>query len=99
VKRREFIALLGSGVVGWPLAARAQQAAVRRVGILRAAPPSERELEAFLRGLVDQSWIQGRNFVLVPQWGDGNVARLPTRAPWRRMISIRFYALTSCVSS
>jgi hypothetical protein len=44
---------------------------LRRIGFLRAAPPSERELEAFLRGLVDQGWIQGRNFVLVPQWGDG----------------------------
>jgi putative tryptophan/tyrosine transport system substrate-binding protein len=53
---------------------------LRRIGFLRAAPPSERELEAFLRGLVDQGWIQGRNFVLVPQWGDGNVARLPELA-------------------
>ena len=78
--RREFIALFG-GAAAWPLAARAQQAdRMRRVGFLRAAPPSERELEAVLRGLVDQGWVQGRNFVLLPQWGDGNVARLPELA-------------------
>jgi hypothetical protein len=53
---------------------------MRRIGFLRAAPPSERELEGLLRGLVDHGWVQGRNFVLLPQWGDGNVARLPELA-------------------
>jgi len=79
--RREFITLLGGAAAPWPLAARAQQPErMRRVGFLRAAPPSERELEALLRGLVDHGWVQGRNFVLLPQWGDGNVARLPELA-------------------
>jgi putative tryptophan/tyrosine transport system substrate-binding protein len=78
--RRAFITLLGA-VAAWPLAAYAQQREpMRRIGFLRAAPPSERELEALLRGLVDHGWVQGRNFVLVPQWGDGNVARLPELA-------------------
>jgi putative ABC transport system substrate-binding protein len=80
VKRRSFITLLG-GAAAWPLVARAQQPdRVRRIGFLRAAPPPERELEAFLRGLADHGWVQGRNFVLVTQWGDGNVARLPELA-------------------
>jgi putative ABC transport system substrate-binding protein len=80
--RRHFITLLGGTAVAWPLAARAQQTKdrMRRIGFLRAAPPPDRELEAFLRGLADHGWIQGRNFVLVPQWGDGNVARLPELA-------------------
>ena len=69
LKRRAFITLLG-GAAAWPLAARAQQAErMRQIGFLRTAPPPERELEAFLRGLADQGWVQGRNFVLVPQWG------------------------------
>ena len=80
MKRRDFITLFG-GAAAWPLAARAQQTdQVRRIGFLRAAPPPERELEAFLRGLANRGWVQGRNFVLVPQWGDGNVARLPELA-------------------
>src|SRR5262249_14255119 len=80
VKRRDFITLIG-GAAAWPLTARAQQSdRVRRIGFLRAAPPPERELEAFLRGLADRGWVQGRNFVLVTQWGDGNVARLPELA-------------------
>jgi putative tryptophan/tyrosine transport system substrate-binding protein len=81
VNRRSFITLLGGAAVGWPLAVRAQQAErMRRIGFLRAAPPSERELEGLLRGLADQGWVQGRNFVLLPQWGDGQVARLPELA-------------------
>src|SRR5262245_24643342 len=80
MRRRAFITLLG-GAAAWPLAARAQQGErMRRIGFLRAAPPPERELEAFLRGLADHGWVQGRNFVLVTQWGDGNVARLPELA-------------------
>jgi ABC-type uncharacterized transport system substrate-binding protein len=80
MRRREFITLLGGAAAAWPLAARAQQDRMRRIGFLRAAPPSERELEGLLRGLVDHGWVQGRNFVLLPQWGDGNVARLPELA-------------------
>ena len=76
-RRREFITLVGGAAVTWPFAARAQQGErMRRIGYLRAGPPPERELGAFLRGLAGHGYVQGRNFVLVTQWGDGNVVRL-----------------------
>jgi putative ABC transport system substrate-binding protein len=76
--RRGFIGLLG-GVAAWPATVRAQQR-VRRIGFLRAAPPPEHELDALLAGLLERGYVQGRNFVLVPQWGDGNVTQLPELA-------------------
>ena len=81
MKRREFIRLLGGTVAAWPFAADAQQVErIWRIGYLRAAPPPERELQAFLRSLAEHGYVQGRNFVLVTQWGDGKVARLPELA-------------------
>lgn len=53
---------------------------MRRIGFLRAAPPPERELNAFFAALAEHGYVQGRNFVMVRQWGDGNVAQLPELA-------------------
>ena len=81
MQRRHLITLVGGTVIAWPFAARGQQGErMRRIGFLRAAPPSERDIAALLHGLADHGWVQGKNFVLVPQWGDGNVARLPELA-------------------
>jgi putative tryptophan/tyrosine transport system substrate-binding protein len=76
MRRRDFIKGIVGSASAWPLAARATDDNIRRIGYLRAAPPPERELEPFLRGLADHGLVQGRDFVLIPQWGDGNVARL-----------------------
>jgi putative ABC transport system substrate-binding protein len=80
MRRRDLITFVGGFVASWPLAARAAADKIWRIGYLRAAPPPERELEAFLGGLADHGLVQGRDFMLVPQWGDGNVARLPELA-------------------
>jgi hypothetical protein len=66
-RRRGGLAACGPGTAG---------ERARRIGFLRAAPPPEHELDAFLPALAERGYVQGRNFVLVPQWGDGNVARL-----------------------
>ena len=78
--RREFIVGLGA-TVALPLAARAQQPAkIKRIGLLRGAPQPEHELAAFLRALAERGYVQGRNFVLVPQVGDGSPGQLPELA-------------------
>jgi len=47
MRRREFVALLGSGVAGWPLTARAQQpAGMRRIGVLTAFAENDAEAQA-----------------------------------------------------
>ena len=64
MKRREFITLLGSAAA-WPLAARAQQRELRRIGVLMniAAddPQAQCRIEAFLQGLQPLGWTVGRN--------------------------------------
>jgi len=58
VIRRQFIAGLGGAAV-WPLAASAQQSQpMRRIGYLRAGLPPERELQALLRGLAENGYVQ-----------------------------------------
>src|SRR5262245_26551795 len=66
MRRREFIALISSGVAAWPLAARAQQAErMRRIGVLMnlaaADPEGEARLAAFLQALQGSGWTDGRN--------------------------------------
>ena len=82
MRRRDFIKVITGSAATWPLAARAQQHSERmwRIGYLRAAPPPERDLRAFLRTLAEHNYVQGRNFVLITQWGDGTITMLPELA-------------------
>jgi putative tryptophan/tyrosine transport system substrate-binding protein len=80
VKRREFITLLGSGVAGWPLAARAQQyQQMRRIGVLIALAESDPEgqlrMAAFRQGLQSLGWMEGRNIQIDYRWPSGNRER------------------------
>jgi putative ABC transport system substrate-binding protein len=64
MRRRKFIALLGSWAVAWPLVARAQQGErVRRVGFLSAIAESDLEVQSwireFLHRLQELGWTNG----------------------------------------
>src|SRR5262249_33978766 len=78
--RRQFITLLG-GAAAWPLAARAQQAErMRRIGVLinRTAddPEGRARLAAFLEGLRELGWAEGRNIQIETRFGGGDVGRI-----------------------
>ena len=77
LQRREFIALSGGAAVGWPFASCAQQRErMRRIGVLMnlAAddPESSARLTAFLQGLQQLGWTDGRNIQVEIRWGAGN---------------------------
>ena len=74
--RREFMTLLG-GAAAWPLAARAQQAGrMRRIGVLLPSaandPESMSRVTAFLQGLQELGWTDGRNVRIEFRWGAGD---------------------------
>src|SRR6516165_789624 len=83
MQRREFIAGLGSAAA-WPLAARAQQGdRVRRIGVISPLaandPEARREIEAFLQGLEQLGWTDGRNVRIDYGWGSGNADNIRKR--------------------
>ena len=76
MRRREFIGLVG-GVTAWPVAGRAQQAdGMRRIGVLmnRAAddPQAQASVAAFVQGLQQLGWTDGRNVHIDTRWTSGN---------------------------
>src|SRR3954466_1199414 len=80
MNRREFITLLGGAAAAWPLAARAQQGErMRRIGVLMFLtaedPESQRRLTAFVQGLREQGWTDGRNVQIEYRWGAGDAER------------------------
>src|ERR1700680_2331028 len=65
MRRREFIILL-SGATAWPIAARAQQVKVWRIGMLETIPPdlNAANLTALRQGLQELGYVKRQNYVL-----------------------------------
>ena len=84
MRRREFIAGLGSAAA-WPVVARAQQGErVRRIGVLMMGdendPGAERRVSAFTQALAGLGWTDGRNVRIDLRWGRADINRMRSLA-------------------
>jgi putative tryptophan/tyrosine transport system substrate-binding protein len=77
IRRREFLGVLSSAAIGWPVAAGAQQSdRMRRIGVLMAAtaddPEYQTRMGAFQQGLALLGWTGGRNVRIDARWATTN---------------------------
>jgi putative tryptophan/tyrosine transport system substrate-binding protein len=81
MRRREFIAGLG-GAAAWSIAASAQQRErMRRIGVMLGTlpaddPEAQARVTAFVQGLQELGWTDGRNVRIDYRWGLGDADRL-----------------------
>ena len=79
MRRRQFIGLVGSFAVTWPLEVRAQQAErVRRIGVLMSFgdPTTQSYVTAFRSALTKLGWTEGNNLRTEVRWGAGDADKI-----------------------
>jgi putative tryptophan/tyrosine transport system substrate-binding protein len=78
MRRRHFITLLGGAAAAWPLAARAQQNKVPRIGVLVVG--SAEPWDIVRAGLRDLGYVDGQNIVVEFRSAEGDLSRLAALA-------------------
>jgi putative ABC transport system substrate-binding protein len=92
MRRREFIALLGSAAAAWPRAAWAQQPErMRRIGMLQPLavndPEAQLRVSTFRQRLEELGWTDGYNVRIDYRWASGDAARI--RALAAELVSLK----------
>src|SRR5215472_13118728 len=82
MRRREFMALLGTAAATWPLVARAQQRQMPVIGFLAGGLPNaySRVSAAFLQGLREAGYVEQQNVAIEYRWAEDHYDRLPELA-------------------
>jgi putative tryptophan/tyrosine transport system substrate-binding protein len=78
MRRRDFIKAIAGSSVAWPLAARAQQPGkIYRIGFLANDPaiPAQSAGQAFLDGLRESGFIEGKNVIIDRRFAEGRLDR------------------------
>jgi putative ABC transport system substrate-binding protein len=79
-RRRELLVALGAGALACAAAVRAQAPpTIRKIGLLSGFSPSveARSYQAFLLGLRDLGWVEGKNISIEYRYAEGRHDRLP----------------------
>jgi putative tryptophan/tyrosine transport system substrate-binding protein len=103
IKRREFIAGLGSAAA-WPSMARAQQPAVPVIGYFSTASADddyENFTVPFLQGLKEAGYVEGQNVAVEYLWAENQADRLPTLAAdlVRRRVAVIVASTTTALAA
>ncbi|MGB5184887.1 MAG: ABC transporter substrate-binding protein [Xanthobacteraceae bacterium] len=78
MRRRDFIKGIAGSAVVWPRTASAQQRTLPTIGFLGASNPTgaSRWVAAFVQGLRELGWTEGRNIVIEYRWAEGRTERM-----------------------
>src|SRR5262245_63650804 len=82
MRRRDFIKAIAGSAAAWPIAAGAQPSTIPVIGFLNADSPQGygRQLSAFLKGLGENGYVDGRNVAIEYRWAENRLDRLPAMA-------------------